>query len=291
MLVTPLNNPGFLLPLRPDGAVLDNAPMLANPINNPDFLLPLEPSEGVFNHEYSIRYALGPNAVIPQDEVGGVSIAQFFDPYHYLANNPEIEAEINTDDLSAVYDHFLTDGLAQGLDASSLFDEAFYLERNADVVAAIEGGEFSSGLDHFLRRGHIEGRDPNQFFKQRDYLLLNSDAATDIANGLYQSAFEHYVEEGADAGLWSDNSVVAPVFDKTYYLATYADVAESVNNGTLTAFEHFVSFGQHEAELRSPKAGFDLAEYAATPAVQADIAAGIADTSFMHYVQIGRYEA
>lgn len=258
-----------------------------NAPNNPSFLLPPSPGIGFLNYEYSLRYQVGDDVLLPEDEVGGVSIAQFFDPYYYLNENPDLAEAFGPDNITAAYEHFLADGLDNGRDASPLFDAEFYLDENSDVAAAVDTGEVSSALAHFLNDGHKEGRDPSPFFKQSDYLLVHSEAADDIALGLYQSAFEHYVEEGADAGLWSDNTAIASVFDRAFYLDANPDVEAAVDAGDTTAFGHFVTHGQ--SEFRDPNAFFDLADYAAMPTVQADIEAGLAKAPFEHYVKKGRF--
>lgn len=278
-LVNPASNPASMVSSEPEQV---NAP------SNPGVLLPPSPGNGFFNYEYSLRYQAGDNAPLPEDEVGGVSIAQFFDPYYYLNENPDLAETLGPDNLAALYDHFLADGLADGRDASPLFDTEFYLDQNSDVAAAVDTGEVSSALAHFLNDGHKEGRDPSPFFKQSDYLLVNLDAVEDIEKGLYQSAFEHYVEEGADAGLWSDNTAIAPVFDRAFYLAENPDVKEAVDAGDTTAFGHFVTYGQSE-KLRDPNDNFNLAEYAAMPDVQAALADGVANTAFQYYVQFDRF--
>ncbi|MEM6432467.1 MAG: hypothetical protein AAF773_01210 [Cyanobacteria bacterium P01_D01_bin.115] len=184
-----------------------------------------------------------PNAEVPTDEVGGISLAQFYDEVFYLNENSDVAAAVDSGAFASGYDHFTEFGLSEGRDPSVLYDESFYLENNPDVAQAIERGELSSGLTHFLNNGHPEGRDPSQNFDESDYLLNNSDVAAAVDNGAFGSGFEHYVEFGVDEGRGSDLSA----FNESVYLQNNIDVADAVSMGSFSSgFDHFVQFGQFE---------------------------------------------
>lgn len=264
-----------------------------NPIAFPGF--------GYFDYELFLRYRQGNNATIPTDEIDSLPLVQFFDEDVYLLFNPEVATAIAEGLFSSAYEHFVAEGLFEGLTPSILYSEDFYLANNPDVQQAVEDGVFESGLEHFLNIGHRENRDPSIQFDQEDYLLRNPDVAAGVEMGLFGSAFEHYIEFGAnEEGRFlvelPEDSNSAPPYDPTplyneaFYLRTNSDIADAILSGEfIDGFDHFVQFGQYE--LRDPSADFDHSAYVAgNTDVQAAVNDGIFESGFDHYVQFGRFE-
>jgi GT2 family glycosyltransferase/SAM-dependent methyltransferase/glycosyltransferase involved in cell wall biosynthesis len=116
--------------------------------------------------------------------------------------------------------------------SSGLFDGEWYLGRNADVATA-----GVAALAHFMTYGITEDRDPHPLFSSGWYRIQmhRHGAPTDLPPLL------HYLSAGRAQRL-SPHAL----FDPTYYLATYRDVAES----GVDPLEHFLMCGA--AELRNP---------------------------------------
>jgi subtilisin family serine protease len=78
------------------------------------------------------------------------------------------------------------------------------------------------------------------------------------------------------------------LFDQNYYLATNPDVAHAVQQGQLTALQHFVFYGQYEQ--RDPLLLFDSHFYAEqNPDLAPFLAAGTM-TSYEHFIRYGQWE-
>ena len=91
--------------------------------------------------------------------------------------------------------HYLTVGLANGVEPIELFDSAWYLSHYSDLRAAFDTGKLLSPLGHYRRSGAAEGRSPGPDFRASAYLerverVLGQEAA-DEARRL--GAFRHYM--------------------------------------------------------------------------------------------------
>lgn len=82
---------------------------------------------------------------------------------------------------------------------------------------------------------------------------------------------------------------VENVFNEQWYVRNYPDVAEAVQQGLITAYDHFHLFGKHEG--RTPGPLFDPAHYLAqNPDVAAAVEAGLI-TAYDHFQQFGASES
>lgn len=136
----------------------------------------------------------------------------------------------------------------------SITDEELYLLANPDVQAAINNGTEVSGADHYTRFGRSEGRN-----------LLPLDYEI---NGLK----------------------IDYLFDETYYLDQYQDVAQAVADGTFVyGYEHFIKFGILEG--RNPSLYYDESLYVnANEDVQGAISNGSFKSGLEHYLLFGHLE-
>lgn len=133
--------------------------------------------------------------------------------------------------------HYLTLGVAEGLDPNRLFDSRWYLEQNPDVA--------SQGLNplvHFIASAPKESRNPHPLFDIRHYRANNLEAADSGLNPLL-----HYLTAG------TGNPHV--LFDGKRYLAQNPDIAEAGANPLV----HYLRSGWKEK--RSPHALFEDAYY------------------------------
>ena len=82
---------------------------------------------------------------------------------------------------------------------------------------------------------------------------------------------------------------VGNLFNEQWYLQNHPDVAEAVQQGVMTAFEHFQLFGMNEG--RAPGPLFDPDHYLAqNPDVAAAVEAGLM-TAYEHFEQFGAHES
>jgi hypothetical protein len=80
------------------------------------------------------------------------------------------------------------------------------------------------------------------------------------------------------------------LFDESYYLRTYPNVAAAVANGQFaTGYDQYIQYGQYEGYNPSPfwNEAWYLKE---NPDVAAAVKAGTASSGFMQYYQYGQYE-
>jgi glycosyltransferase involved in cell wall biosynthesis len=184
------------------------------------------------------------------------------------------------------------------------FDRGFYLSQNEDVAASK-----IDPVKHYLVHGAFEGRNPNSNFDSAAYLRKYPDVAAAGLNPLV-----HYIRFGEAEGRTaapdaarvpdgrgcppeitkaarsakqpvgntrqSDRKKVADsgLFDATYYLDTYKDIAA----GKIDPLDHFIDHGWREG--RRPNPNFDLEWYAdQCPDV---LKAGI--NPVVHYIDHGK---
>ncbi|WP_417692145.1 beta strand repeat-containing protein [Roseibium sp.] len=135
---------------------------------------------------------------------------------------------------------------------SFAFDATFYLNQNPDVLAAVASGQIPSALWHFENFGYKELRDPNAYFDTSFYLTENPDVLAAQINPL-----NHFLNFGASEGrvpnATIDTALGSPAvgagddaFDSATYLAANADVKAVVDAGGITAYQHWILYGQFE---------------------------------------------
>ena len=93
--------------------------------------------------------------------------------------------------------HYLTTGLAAGIEPIEFFDSRWYLAQHPDLDAAFRQGRISTPLAHFLRDGNRENRAPGPDFQGTAYLEANPPARP-IAEKA--GAFGAFVQLGGVAG-------------------------------------------------------------------------------------------
>ncbi len=184
----------------------------------------------------------------------------------------------------------------QVLRCSLLFDDDWYRSTYTDVGDA--------GMDpvlHYLAHGAAEGRDPGPWFSTRRYLDDHPDVALADVNALVH--FERWGQAEGRAVPWSERAAPlpaagsaapdggesrpdlatlrdSPLFDRDWYLDTYADV----RTAGLDPAVHYLEHGA--AEGRDPGPVFSTRGYLA---LNPDVAAA-GMNSLLHYEQDGRRE-
>lgn len=79
-----------------------------------------------------------------------------FNAAFYAMANPDI-AQVIGIDPAALYQHFVTSGMAEGRQGAATFNVQVYIANNPDLVALL-GNNLPAYYNHYLTQGQFEGR-------------------------------------------------------------------------------------------------------------------------------------
>lgn len=185
-----------------------------------------------------------------------VDYSAVFDAAYYANRYPDLKAAFGNDE-SALLQHFIQYGMAEGRQGSSQFDVYSYKNLYPDLRAAF-GNNLKSYYMHYISSGKAEGR------KATGVNTLQNPITT--YNGIDYSA----------------------VYDYNYYLKKYSDLAKIYTNDDIGLLAHFVNCGMGEG--RQAKDSFDVSSYR-NQYQDLRIAFGNNLKSYyMHYISNGKAE-
>mgnify|MGYP001152248746 FL=1 len=185
-----------------------------------------------------------------------VDYSAVFDATYYANRYPDLKAAFGNDE-SALLQHFIQYGMAEGRQGSSQFDVYSYKNLYPDLRAAF-GNNLKSYYMHYISSGKAEGR------KATGVNTLQNPITT--YNGIDYSA----------------------VYDYNYYLKKYSDLAKIYTNDDIGLLAHFVNCGMGEG--RQAKDSFDVSSYR-NQYQDLRIAFGNNLKSYyMHYISNGKAE-
>lgn len=179
-----------------------------------------------------------------------------FDAAYYADRYPDLKTAFGNDD-SALLQHFIQYGMAEGRQGSSQFDVYSYKNLYPDLRAAF-GNNLKSYYMHYISSGKAEGR------KATGVNTLQNPITT--YNGIDYSA----------------------VYDYNYYLKKYSDLAKIYTNDDIGLLAHFVNCGMGEG--RQAKASFDVFSYRNQ---YQDLRVAFGNnlkSYYMHYISNGKAE-
>lgn len=179
-----------------------------------------------------------------------------FDAAYYANRYPDLKAAFGNDE-SALLQHFIQYGMAEGRQGSSQFDVYSYKNLYPDLRAAF-GNNLKSYYMHYISSGKAEGR------KATGVNTLQNPITT--YNGIDYSA----------------------VYDYNYYLKKYSDLAKIYTNDDIGLLAHFVNCGMGEG--RQAKASFDVFSYRNQ---YQDLRVAFGNnlkSYYMHYISNGKAE-
>ena len=156
-----------------------------------------------------------------------VDYSAVFDAAYYANRYPDLKAAFGNDE-SALLQHFIQYGMAEGRQGSSQFDVYSYKNLYPDLRAAF-GNNLKSYYMHYISSGKAEGR------KATGVNTLQNPITT--YNGIDYSS----------------------VYDYNFYIKKYSDLARIYTNDEVGLLAHFVNCGM--AEGRQAKANFDVFSY------------------------------
>lgn len=179
-----------------------------------------------------------------------------FDAAYYANRYPDLKAAFGNDD-SALLQHFIQYGMAEGRQGSSQFDVYSYKNLYPDLRAAF-GNNLKSYYMHYISSGKSEGR------KATGVNTLQKPITT--YNGIDYSA----------------------VYDYNYYLKKHSDLAKIYTNDDIGLLAHFVNCGMSEG--RQAKDSFDVFSYRNQ---YQDLRVAFGNnlkSYYMHYISNGKAE-
>lgn len=110
-----------------------------------------------------------------------------FDEEHYLAENPDVAAAVESGAIESGMAHYEKYGKSEGRDPNAGFDEVYYLDNNPDVADAVESGAISSGFEHYQKYGAEENRLPSESHRELSEGLTLDEFITNHVN--YEISF------------------------------------------------------------------------------------------------------
>ena len=179
-----------------------------------------------------------------------------FDAAYYADRYPDLKTAFGNDD-SALLQHFIQYGMAEGRQGSSQFDVYSYKNLYPDLRAAF-GNNLKSYYMHYISSGKSEGR------KATGVNTLQKPITT--YNGKDYSA----------------------VYDYNYYLKKHSDLAKIYTNDDIGLLAHFVNCGMSEG--RQAKDSFDVFSYRNQ---YQDLRVAFGNnlkSYYMHYISNGKAE-
>lgn len=185
-----------------------------------------------------------------------VDYSAVFDAAYYADRYPDLKTAFGNDD-SALLQHFIQYGMAEGRQGSSQFDVYSYKNLYPDLRAAF-GNNLKSYYMHYISSGKAEGR------KATGVNTLQKPITT--YNGIDYSA----------------------VYDYNYYLKKHSDLAKIYTNDDIGLLAHFVNCGMSEG--RQAKDSFDVFSYRNQ---YQDLRVAFGNnlkSYYMHYISNGKAE-
>lgn len=187
----------------------------------------------------------------------------------------------------------------QGVDYSSVFDVDYYLKTYPDIKAAF-GADENQAFMHFINSGMAEGRQGKSNFNVISYKNRYKDLRTIFGNDL-RSYYLHYISNGKAEGRKATGNVTitdgvtvyngvdySAVYNYSYYIKKYPDIAKAFPNDDISTLTHFVTCGMNEK--RQGNKNFDVNSYYNQYADLRRAFGSNWSAYYLHYVQSGKAE-
>ena len=185
-----------------------------------------------------------------------------FDPVYYADKYDDLKAAFGYDE-SALYDHYLNNGITEGRQASPLFNIKYYLNQNNELVD-VYGTDYEAAFTHFVSFGQYES---SRVYSKELTAIKDAIFDVDFYSTKYPTAVANF---GSDVGRIFANYIKSgiakgragsPAFDISTYISGNTDLASAYANDYYGAMRHFIASGQNESRVTSPI--LDVAYYTA----------------------------
>lgn len=187
----------------------------------------------------------------------------------------------------------------QGTDYSAVYNPDYYLEHNQDVARAF-GTDGEKVIAHFVNFGMKEGRQGSADFSVQSYRNQYADLRRAYGSNL-KSYYLHYVNYGKKEGRVAtgctslQNAVTVyngvdykDVYNFSYYIAKYSDMARLYSNDDMGALQHFVNYGMKEG--RQGSENFSVQSYRNQYADLRKAFGSDLKSYYLHYISNGKKE-
>ena len=164
--------------------------------------------------------------------------AALYNYEYYVKANDDVAKALNSDP-DAMYNHWITCGMAEGRNASMVFNAKYYLEVNPEVAAAV-GNDYVAAYNHFVTTGIYQGLESSPVFDVKYYLENNTDVANAFNNDKVMAAIHFNTSAIAEGRSGSGN------FDYTVYSYCNTDVAELYGDDVIGYYIHYINHGRAE---------------------------------------------
>lgn len=207
------------------------------------------------------------NAFAASDTVyRGVDYSAVYNKDYYLSHNPDLKAAFGNNS-SALIEHFVTNGMKEGRQASDSFRLSFYKSNYSDLKAAF-GDDNKAYYMHFINSGVKEGRlgESDTIYENVDYSKVYNPAYyyehnADVAKALgydTRALIKHFVTCGMNEG-----RVAKYDFDYYYYRARYADLRNVFGNNVSSYYKHYMNNGYKENRVGFCETSYKGVDYSA----------------------------
>lgn len=174
--------------------------------------------------------------------MGMVSFAaepgELFDADYYAQTNPDVVAAVGNSP-EALYQHFMTNGMAEGRSGSAMFNLAQYKKNNPDLVRVF-GDDNAAYYRHYVEHGMDEGRDAGAMFNPKEYAEAYPDVVAAVGDSP-EALFHHFMTSGLAEG-----RTVGLHFNATCYAALNPDLARKYGTDEAALFREYVTEGAAE---------------------------------------------
>lgn len=190
----------------------------------------------------------------------------------YMNRYSDLKSAFGNNPVAAMQ-HFMTNGMKEGRQASKEFNVDAYMARYPDLQAAF-GSNYPAYYMHYINFGRKEGR----------------IATTDGSNVNSGSSAVDNVKDNTAANTVYAGTDYKDVYDYEYYINRYSDLAAVFTGDYAGALKHFVENGMNEG--RQAKGTFNVNSYSHA-AKNADLRKAFGDNLklyYIHYIEYGKAE-
>ena len=189
-------------------------------------------------------------------KLNGVDYSSVYDYSYYINKYSDLKQAFGYNDTAALQ-HFITNGMNEGRQASANFDVTSYRLQYPDLRAAF-GDNLKSYYMHYITNGKKEGRKTTGTTQMVGYVTK--------LNGVDYSS----------------------VYDYNYYINKYSDLKKAFGYNDTAALQHFISCGMNES--RQASSTFILSYYRANYADLRNAFGNNNAAYYLHYITNGKKE-
>ena len=189
-------------------------------------------------------------------KINGVDYSAVYDYNYYINKYGDLKHAFGYNDTAALQ-HFITNGMNEGRQASANFDVTSYRLQYPDLRAAF-GDDIIAYYMHYITDGKREKRKTTGTSQMVGYITK--------INGVDYSS----------------------VYDYNYYINKYSDLKQAFGYNDTAALQHFVTYGMKES--RQANSSFILSYYRANYADLRNAFGNNNTAYYLHYITYGKKE-